>query len=66
MNGVPTPISCMRGNLEVDIKRRTRANDTHESETDPGAKLATKSAKAGVMAAYMDNVLAENRNGLVV
>jgi hypothetical protein len=65
-DGAPPPISGSRGNPEVDFKGHKRTNETHESKTDPDAKLATKSSKAGAIPAYMGHVLTENRNGLVV
>lgn len=65
-DGAPPPSSGSRGNPEVDFKGQRRTNDTHQSKTDPDAKLATKSSKAGAIPAYMGHVLTENRNGLVV
>jgi len=65
-DGAPPPSSGSRGNPEVDFKGQKRTNDTHESKTDPDAKLATKSSKAGAIPAYLGHVLTENRNGLVV
>ncbi len=65
-DGAPPPSSGSRSNPEVDFKGQKRTNDTHQSKTDPDAKLATKSSKAGAIPAYMGHVLTENRNGLVV
>jgi len=65
-DGAPPPSSGSRSNPEVDFKGQKRTNDTHESKTDPDAKLATKSSKAGAIPAYMGHALTENRNGLVV
>jgi transposase len=65
-DGAPPPSSGSRGNPEVDFKGQKRTNETHQSKTDPDAKLATKSSKAGAIPAYMGHVLTENRNGLVV
>jgi transposase len=65
-DGTPPPNSGSRSNPEVDFKGERRTNDTHASKTDPDAKLATKSPKAGAIPAYMGHVLTENRNGLVV
>ena len=62
----PPPSSGSRSNPEVDFKGRKRTNETHQSKTDPDAKLATKSDKVGAIPAYMGHVLTENRNGLVV
>ena len=65
-DGAPPPDSGSRSNPEVDFKGQRRTNDTHQSKTDPEAKLFTKSAKAGAIPCYMGHVLTENRNGLVV
>jgi transposase len=65
-DGAPPPSSGSRGNPEVDFKGQKRTNETHQSRTDPEAKLATRSSKAGAIPAYMGHVLTENRNGLVV
>ena len=65
-DGTPPPSSGSRSNPEVDFKGQKRSNETHQSKTDPDAKLATKSPKAGAIPAYMGHVLTENRNGLVV
>ena len=40
--------------------------DTHESSTDPDARLYRKSSSAPVVPSYLGHVLTENRNGLVV
>jgi len=40
--------------------------DTHESETDPEARLYKKSAAGEVKPGYLGHVVMENRNGLVV
>lgn len=65
-DGAPPPASGSRSNPEIDFKGERRSNETHQSRTDPEAKLATKSAKAGAIPAYMGHALTENRNGLVV
>jgi hypothetical protein len=54
------------GNPTVDFHGETRRNDTHESTTDPEARLARKSSGHESKLAYCGNVLIENRNGLVV
>jgi IS5 family transposase len=43
-----------------------RSNTTHESVTDPDARLARKSDGDASRLCYMGHVLMENRNGLVV
>jgi transposase len=54
------------GNPTVNFHGETRSNDTHESTTDPDARLARKSGGHESKLAYCGNVLIENRNGLVV
>jgi transposase len=54
------------GNPTVDFHGETRSNDTHESKTDPDARLARKSGGHESKLAYCGNILIENRNGLVV
>jgi transposase len=54
------------GNPTVNFHGETRSNDTHESSTDPDARLARKSGGHEAKLAYCGNVLIENRNGLVV
>ncbi len=43
----------------------TRSNDTHESTTDPDARLYKKSHGTESKPAYLGHVLMENRNGLI-
>jgi transposase len=45
---------------------RKLLRDTHESGTDPEARLYKKSAAGEVKPSYLGHVLAENRHGLVV
>ena len=54
------------GNPTVDFHGEQRRNDTHESTTDPDARLARKSGGHEAKLAYCGNVMTENRNGLVV
>ena len=54
------------GNPTVNFHGEQRRNDTHESTTDPDARLARKSNSHESRLAYCGNVLIENRNGLVV
>jgi transposase len=54
------------GNPSVDFHGETRRNDTHESKTDPEAKLYRKSKGQTARLSYMGHVLMENRNGLAV
>ena len=54
------------GNPTVNFRGEKRSNDTHESTTDPEARLARKSGGHESKLAYCGNVMIENRNGLVV
>lgn len=54
------------GNPTVNFRGEERRNDTHESKTDPEARLARKSGGHESKLAYCGNILIENRNGLVV
>lgn len=54
------------GNPTVNFHGETRSNDTHESTTDPDARLARKSGGHEAKLAYCGNIIIENRNGLVV
>jgi transposase len=54
------------GNPTVNFHGETRSNATHESKTDPDARMARKSGGHEAKLAYCGNVLIENRNGLVV
>ena len=60
------PPSDDPGNPTVNFHGEKRSNDTHESTTDPDARLARKSGGHEAKLAYCGNVLIENRNGLVV
>jgi transposase len=51
---------------EVDFKGEKRKNETHESTTDPDARLWTKSRGSEAKLSYMGHVMMENRNGLLV
>lgn len=54
------------GNPTVNFHGEQRSNQTHESTTDPDARLARKSGGHEAKLAYCGNVMIENRNGLVV
>jgi transposase len=60
------PPSDDPGNPSVNFHGEKRSNETHESTTDPDARLARKSGGHESKLAYCGNVLIENRNGLVV
>jgi transposase len=65
-DGPPPDKGGSKSNPEVDFKRQKRGNDTHESTTDPDARLYTKSNKTAAVPAYIGHVLMENRNKLAV
>lgn len=54
------------GNPTVNFRGEKRSNATHESTTDPDARLARKAAGQEAKLAYSGNVMIENRHGLVV
>jgi transposase len=64
--GQPTPPPDDPGNPTVNFHGEKRSNDTHESSTDPDARLARKSGGHEAKLAYCGNVMIENRHGLVV
>lgn len=49
-----------------DFKGQQRKNETHESKTDPDAKLWRKGKGKEAKLSYGANALMENRNGLIV
>jgi transposase len=51
---------------DVDFRGEKRKNQTHESTSDPDARLFTKSRGSEAKLSYMGHVLMENRNGLLV
>lgn len=53
-------------NGERDFHGEKRANDTHESTTDPDAKLFRKGNGQPAKLCFMGHALMENRSGLVV
>jgi transposase len=62
----PKPPADDPGNPTVDFRGEKRSNDTHESKTDPDARLARKGNGQEAKLAYCGNVMVENRHGLVV
>jgi transposase len=53
-------------NEEVDFRGEKRSNKTHESTTDPEARLLRKAAGKEAKLSFSAHVLMENRNGLCV
>ncbi|MGB6746097.1 MAG: IS5 family transposase [Terracidiphilus sp.] len=54
------------GNPTVDFHGQKRSNETHESKTDPDAKLARKGPGKEAKLSYSGNLQVENRYGLIV
>jgi transposase len=54
------------GNPTVNWHKEKRSNGTHESRTDPMARLYKKTRGAEAKLGFLGHVLTENRNGLVV
>jgi transposase len=54
------------GNPTVDFHGQKRSNETHESKTDPDAKLARKGPGKEARLSYSGNLQVENRHGLIV
>src|SRR5215831_16615859 len=54
------------GNGNADFHGQERTNDTHESKTDPEARLYRKGKGKEAKLCYAGHVLMENRNGLAV
>jgi transposase len=54
------------GNPTVDFHGEKRSNDTHESTTDPDAKLVRKGKGKEAKLAFAAHAMMENRNGLLV
>jgi transposase len=54
------------GNRERDFHGEKRTNATHQSTTDPDARLYKKSAGSEAKLAYLGHLLTENRHGLLV
>lgn len=61
----PTPSDEVR-NATVDFKGEKRSNETHQSTTDPDARLYKKGNGDKSRLCYLGYALMENRNGLVV
>ncbi len=53
-------------NHDVDFKGERRSRETHESTTDPEARLYRKGKQQAARLCYLGHLLTENRHGLVV
>ena len=61
----PPPPSGSGRNPEVDFRGEKRSNKTHQSRTDPDARLYKK-GNAAAKLCYAASALMENRHGLIV
>jgi transposase len=62
----PPPPPDPGSNPTIDYRKQKRSNDTHQSKTDPLARLYKKAKGAEAKLAYLGHIITENRNGLVV
>jgi transposase len=62
-DGDPPPDDGDPGNPSVDFHGEKRSNATHQSTTDPQARLFRKGKEAKLM--FMAHALMENRNGML-
>jgi transposase len=53
-------------NGEADFHGQNRSNDTHQSTTDPDARLLRKGRGKEARLCFLGHALMENRNGLIV
>ena len=53
------------GNPTVNFRGERRSNETHESTTDPEARLARKGDGKEAKLSYCGNLMTENRHGLI-
>jgi transposase len=65
-DGEGSPPSTGEKNPSVDFHGEKRMNDTHQSTTDPVARLAKKGRGKEARLCFTGHVLMENRHGLVV
>jgi transposase len=60
------PPAASGSNPDVNWHKQKRYNQTHQSQTDPEARLYKKSQGSEAKLGYLGHVITENRNGLVV
>jgi len=61
----PSDTTNDSGNPSVDFHGEKRTNTTHQSSTDPEARLYKKSAGAEAKLCYLGHALLDNRHGLL-
>ncbi len=64
-DGSDEPPADYGRNADTDWKGKRRSNDTHESGTDPDARLFRNGRQSGADLCYQGHILMENRSGLV-
>src|SRR5271167_3055970 len=62
----PSQPSSGGRNAEVDFKGQKRSNETHQSTTDPEARLYRKGPGMEARLCFIGHTLMENRSGLIV
>jgi transposase len=62
----PTPPPDDPGNPTVNFHGEARRNDTHQSTTDPDARLYKKAVGREAKLGYLAHLLTENRHGFIV
>jgi len=62
----PSPPASSGRNADVDFKGQKRSNETHQSTTDPEARLYRKGSGMEARLCFMGHTLMENRSGLIV
>jgi transposase len=65
-DGPPPPSDDDPGNPTVNFHGERRSNATHQSTTDPEARLCRKGKGREAKLAYLGNLLMDNREGLAV
>ena len=62
---VQTPPADTDSNPSVDFRGERRTNETHQSTSDPEARLYKKSSGQAAQLCYMGHVMLDNRHGLL-
>ena len=62
----PPPPATGGRNPDVDFKGQKRSNETHQSTTDPEARLYRKGSGMEARLCFIGHTLMENRSGLIV
>jgi transposase len=64
--GLKPPPQNPSSNPTVNYRKEKRSNETHQSWTDPFARLFKKTTGAEAKLCYLGHLVTENRNGLVI